>query len=168
MKTGMAVAAFPTFARRVTIGGAIALFLSFIFMAAAWAVEFKTSPEPLVIETGRGPASFVIELATTSKERSQGLMNRETMAADHGMLFDFGQTRAVMMWMKNTILPLDMVFIGPDGKVMGVAADTVPFSESIISSPGPVRYVLEINAGMAAEHGIAAGDTVIHPAVGVE
>ena len=132
------------------------------------AVDFETSPTPLVIETEKGPVQFTIELATTSEERSQGLMNREQMADDHGMLFDFGQTRPVMMWMKNTVLPLDMVFIAPDGEVLGVAADAVPFSESIISSPGPVRYVLEINAGIAAEKKIAAGDKVVHPAVGTE
>ncbi|TDH39224.1 DUF192 domain-containing protein [Pseudohoeflea suaedae] len=173
MRTGAASATFKGFACkrlawRAAIGGTAAFFLSFSIIATAVAVEFETSPEPLVIETGRGPVSFTVELATTSDERSQGLMNRESMAADHGMLFDFGQTRAVMMWMKNTIMALDMVFIGPDGKVTGVAADTVPFSEAIISSPGPVRYVLEINAGVAAEQGIAAGDTVVHPAVGPE
>ena len=134
----------------------------------AGAVDFETSPVPLVIETADGPVEFTIELATTSEERSQGLMNREEMAPDHGMLFDFQETRPVMMWMKNTILPLDMVFMGPDGKVLGVAADAVPFSETIISSPGPVRYVLEINAGIAATKGIAAGDTVVHPDVGAE
>jgi uncharacterized protein len=134
----------------------------------ASAVEFRTSPQPLVIETANGPVSFTVELATTSEERSQGLMNREEMADDHGMIFDFGATRPVMMWMKNTILPLDMVFLAPDGEVLGVAAEAVPFSETIISSPGPVRYVLEINAGLAAEKGIAAGDKVVHPAVGAE
>ncbi len=141
--------------------------LAFASVAAS-AVEFRTSPEPLVIETADGPVSFTIELATTNEERAQGLMNRKEMAEDHGMLFDFGQTRPVMMWMKNTVLPLDMVFIAPDGEVLGVAADAVPFSESIISSPGPVRYVLEINAGIAAEKKIAAGDKVVHPAVGIE
>lgn len=141
----------------------------FIFLIAlctsAFAVEFTVSPEPLVIETAKGPVSFTVELALTREERAQGLMNRETMASDHGMLFEFDETRDVMMWMKNTILPLDMVFIGEDGKVAGVAADAVPYSEAIISSPGPVRYVLELNAGVSAKEGIAAGDVVVHPVV---
>lgn len=130
------------------------------------AVDFETSPTPLVIETEKGPVQFTIELATTSEERSQGLMNREQMADDHGMLFDFGVTRPVMMWMKNTILPLDMVFLSDDGEVLGVAADAVPFSEDIIASPGAVRYVLEINGGLASRKNIDAGDRASHPSIG--
>nr|WP_255561710.1 DUF192 domain-containing protein [Pseudohoeflea sp. DP4N28-3] len=123
--------------------------------------------EPLLIETEGGAVSFKVELALDGASRAQGLMNRAEMPADQGMLFDFGTTRLVTMWMKNTLLPLDMIFITPDGRVAGIAADTVPHSEALISSPGPVRYVLEVNAGTAATKGIAVGDQVVHPAVGM-
>lgn len=138
---------------------------------------FETSSEPLVIETARCaaaagtqgvagcPLAFSVELALTPSERELGLMNRTEMAPDHGMLFRFDDTRDVYMWMKNTVLPLDMVFINEDGVVAGVAHDAVPFSETIIASPGPVRYVLELNAGVAGANGIEVGDRVDHPLV---
>lgn len=129
------------------------------------AVEFTISADPLIIETQSGPVSFSVELADTQEERAVGLMNRAEMASDHGMLFDFEQNRDVLMWMKNTILPLDMLFIGSDGVIEGIAANTVPFSEDIIASPGPIRYVLEINAGEAAARGILPGDRAMHPGI---
>ncbi len=134
--------------------------------AHAVAASKPVDAEPLVIETQAGPVSFSVELALTPEERSIGLMYRQTMAAEHGMLFRFDQTRPVMMWMKNTPLALDMLFLDDSGVVVGVAADTVPFSENIISSPGPVRYVLELNAGSAQRHGILAGDRARHRAIG--
>jgi hypothetical protein len=84
------------------------------------------------------------------------------MAADHGMLFDFETPQPVVMWMRNTPLPLDMLFIDADGRIAGVAADTTPFSEAMIPSPRPVRFVLEVNAGTARRLGIAAGDRAVH------
>lgn len=136
-----------------------------LLFAVAPAGAFSTSAIPLVIETAKGKAQFTIELALTPEEHAQGLMNRASMAHDSGMLFDFGRERPVSMWMKNTILALDMIFIDAAGRVAGVAANTVPFSEAIISSPRPVKYVLEVNAGVAAERGIAAGDRVVHPVI---
>jgi len=138
---------------------------SLAMMLPLQAVEFTVSPDKLIIETQKGPVSFSVELADTQEERAVGLMNRTEMARDHGMLFDFEQNRDVLMWMKNTILPLDMLFIRPDGVIEAIAADTVPFSEAIIASPGPIRYVLEINAGEAASQGILPGDQVIHPGI---
>lgn len=137
-----------------------------MLIAVAPAGAFLTSDVPLVIETAKGKAKFTIELALTPEEHAQGLMNRSAMARDRGMLFDFGRSRPVSMWMKNTILALDMVFIDAEGVVKRIAANTVPFSETIISSPGPVRYVLELNAGVAAEAGIETGARVSHPAIG--
>jgi uncharacterized membrane protein (UPF0127 family) len=134
--------------------------------ASAVAATKSVDAEPLVIETQAGPVSFSVELALTPEERSIGLMYRQTMAAEHGMLFRFDQTRPVMMWMKNTPLALDMLFLDDSGMIVGVAADTVPFSEDIISSPGSVRYVLELNAGIAQKHGILAGDRARHWAIG--
>ena len=106
-----------------------------------------------------------MELALTAADSATGLMHRQDMAADHGMLFRFDQTRQVLMWMKNTPLPLDMLFIDDDGTIVGIAKDTTPFSEAIIASPGPVRYVLELNAGTAERMGIAVGDVARHRAI---
>ena len=90
-------------------------------------------------------------------------MFRESMPADHGMLFDFKTDQPVAFWMKNTPLPLDMLFIDGKGTVVRIAADTVPFSEAPVSSGQPIRAVLEVNAGTAARLGIAPGAKVRHP-----
>lgn len=143
----------------------VVLLVALASMSGALAVDFKTSPEPLVIETEGGPVSFTVELALTNEERAHGLMNRATMPADHGMLFDFGEPRGVTMWMRNTVLPLDMIFIDASGVITGIAENTVPYSERIIASPGPVRFVLEVNAGESARRGIEPGNKVSHPQI---
>lgn len=99
----------------------------------------------------------------TDADRSRGLMYRRTLAPDHGMLFDFAATAPVAMWMKNTYLPLDMLFIRPDGSIAKIAADTEPLSTKVIPSNEPVLSVLELNAGTAARLKIHAGDRVEHP-----
>ena len=134
--------------------------------ASGRADVLPTDSEPLVITTGKGPVSFSVELALTPETRASGLMHRQEMDPDHGMLFRFDQTRQVLMWMKNTPLPLDMLFIDEAGTIVGIAEDTTPFSENVIASPGPVRYVLELNAGTAGRMGISAGDTARHRAIG--
>jgi uncharacterized protein len=106
---------------------------------------------------------FHIELAARPAERERGLMYRQSLAADAGMLFDFGEDRPVSMWMKNTFIPLDMLFITRDGTIIAIAADTVPQSLDIISSGRPVRAVLEIKGGEAARQGIVPGARAIHP-----
>lgn len=143
----------------------LAFLIGAMVAATVSAGAFVVSSEPLVVETAGGRVTFKVELALTPAQRATGLMDRTSMALDHGMLFVFEETRTVSMWMKNTVLALDMVFIDATGKVAGIAANTKPFSESIIISPGPVKYVLELNAGVAAEKGIAAGDRVSHPAM---
>ncbi len=148
-----------------TFSQAAALVLSlliFAMPASVIAAQLPTDSERLVIETKNGPVAFTVELALTGDDRASGLMNRQSMPADHGMLFRFDQTRPVLMWMKNTPLPLDMVFIDEDGVVARIAEETTPFSEAIIASPGPVRYVLELNGGTAAKEGISVGNTVRH------
>ncbi|MDB5552875.1 MAG: exported protein [Rhizobium sp.] len=136
-----------------------ALFLFVLASATAFSATFGT--ESLVIRTKAGQQlTFTVELAVAADQRQQGLMNRDQMAADRGMLFDFGETRRVYMWMKNTYLPLDMLFIGPDGKIALIKADTMPLSEEIIDSHDPVRFVLELNAGTAQTLGIAQGDMI--------
>jgi uncharacterized protein len=137
----------------------VALLLFVLASAPALSATFAT--ESLTIRKADGTvAAFTVELATSADQRAQGLMNRKEMAADHGMLFDFGLTRRVAMWMKNTYLPLDMLFIRKDGTISRVAADTVPQSEAIIDSREPVHFVLELNAGTAAKLRIAPGDSV--------
>jgi len=147
---------------------AIYIFSILIFACPviSMAAQLPTDSERLVIETRNGPVAFSVELALTADDRATGLMNRQSMPADHGMLFKFDQTRQVLMWMKNTPLPLDMIFIDADGVVARIAEDTTPFSETIIPSVAPVRYVLELNGGTAAKRGIAAGDQVRHRVIG--
>jgi len=123
---------------------------------ATFPVEF------LEIKTDSGSFKFSAEIADDSDERSRGLMFRETMLPTHGMLFDFGETSPVMMWMKNTPMSLDMIFIRENGTVARIASDTVPFSQSIVSSGEPISHVLELKAGMAKQIGLKAEDKVIH------
>jgi len=119
---------------------------------------------PLVVATAKGEQPFRIEIADDDKERSAGLMFREEMPDDHGMLFVFDQTREVGFWMKNTPMPLDLVFIGQDGKIKAIRRGE-PFSEALIAPDEPVRFVLELKAGTAEKAGIADGDVVRHPAI---
>lgn len=119
--------------------------------------------EPLAIASRNGRHAFQVEVMRTDAQRAKGLMYRRSMAADHGMLFDFERDEPVTMWMKNTYLPLDMLFIRPDGTVSHIAANTEPLSTRTIASGGPVLGVLEINAGTAAKLGIRVGDKVEHP-----
>ncbi|KQS74942.1 hypothetical protein ASG32_07510 [Methylobacterium sp. Leaf361] len=131
-------------------------------VAQAAARAAATKSEPLTIVTKAGPKRFDVEVMRDDAARARGLMFRRHMAADHGMLFDFEQNQPVTMWMKNTYLPLDMVFIRPDGTISRIAADTEPLSTAIIPSGGPVVAVLELNAGTAAKLGIAPGDRIEH------
>jgi uncharacterized protein len=118
--------------------------------------------EPLVVISGDERHVFQVELATTPAERSRGLMYRRSMPADHGMLFDFEREEMVSMWMRNTYIPLDMLFIRTDGSVARIAQHTEPLSERTISSGEPVRFVLELNAGTSAQLGILPDDVVEH------
>ena len=120
----------------------------------------------LVVETHKGRTEFVVEIAVSNAQRSKGLMFRTSLAPNNGMLFDFGADRMVSMWMKNTYIPLDMVFIRADGKIAGISSNTVPHSLAVISSTEAVRYVLEINAGAAVRAGLAAGLVLQHAVFG--
>jgi hypothetical protein len=133
--------------------------------ARAILVQSEASDEFVaVIETARGPHRFAIEIADTPDERAKGLMFRETMAADAGMLFDYGvDQNGVAFWMKNTPLPLDMIFIRADGTITQIAAHTTPFSLEPVPSVLPVRFVLEVNAGTAKRIGLKPGDRLRHP-----
>lgn len=136
----------------------VALFFCFSLSVLA-AETFDTQPLTIVTKDGKRHA-FTVELAITPRQREQGLMHRREMAPDHGMLFAFGETRQVFMWMKNTYLPLDMLFIARDGKVRAIKENAEPHSESIIDSQGPIDYVLELNGGTVRRLGIRAGNRV--------
>jgi len=127
-------------------------------------VQFKRSS--LTIVAGGRDLKFEVDLATNDAERSRGLMFRKQLGAYEGMLFDFFQEMPVSFWMKNTLIPLDMVFIAGDGTVKHVHANAVPLSTDAIPSLYPVRAVLEINGGSAALLGIKPGDKVKHPIFG--
>lgn len=120
----------------------------------------------LSIESSNGMHAFEIEIADEPDEISYGLMNREQLGADAGMLFDFGNPREPAMYMRNTLIPLDMLFISSTGSVVMIARNTVPGSLRTISPGVPVKGVLEINAGRAAALGVEPGDTVRHPIFG--
>ena len=128
------------------------------------AMELPVHPEPLVAETDEGERSFTIEIADDPGERSRGLMFRQEMDEHHGMLFVFEESQPVGFWMRNTPLPLDLVFIGQDGKVRAIERGE-PFSEAPIAPGEPVQFVLELNAGTATEAGIENGDLIRHPAI---
>ncbi|MBM2806204.1 MAG: hypothetical protein HW419_4097 [Deltaproteobacteria bacterium] len=118
--------------------------------------------EPKVtISTKEGrTVSFVVEIADTPSKREMGLQYRRDLAADRGMLFIFPAQSQQSFWMKNTPLPLDMIFINGDRKIVGIVEQTVPFSLDPRSVSAPSQYVLEINGGLSQRHGIKAGDTV--------
>ncbi|MBO6719605.1 MAG: DUF192 domain-containing protein [Rhizobiaceae bacterium] len=121
-------------------------------------------PAPLVAETRFGSMTFSVEVADDNDERSRGLMYRRDLPATRGMLFVFERTREVAFWMKNTPLPLDLVFIGEDGRVNAIKHG-VPFSEQPIGANGPIRFVLEVHKGTAAQAGIKPGDRLHHPEI---
>lgn len=118
---------------------------------------------PLTIVSSDSAHEFSVEVANDIDEIAFGLMERESMDADKGMLFDFNPPREPAMYMKNTLLSLDMLFIADDGHIEMIARNTVPGSLRTITPGIPVRAVLELNAGQSAELGIQPGDTVQHP-----
>ena len=124
-------------------------------------VSFEESS--LTIDAKSGRFEFRVEMAVSPEQRSQGLMFREDLAEDRGMLFDFGRPQQASMWMRNTYVPLDMLFIDGDGRITQIAADTQPLSDAVIASREPVRAVLELRAGVTAKLGIEPGDRVVHP-----
>ena len=153
-------------ARRKTLLVAAAL-LALPIAAPIAARAEPTSPQPelpkesLVIITHDGERHvFNVEVAKTSEQQETGLMFRQTVPQDGGMLFDFGPPHDIQMWMKNTIAPLDMVFINQDGTIRSIAENTVPESLAVIDSRGPVRATLELAAGTTAKLDIRVGDKV--------
>ena len=130
------------------------------FAGAVYAQALETLS---IANQGGQKQSFRVEVARNDADRAQGLMYRRSMPADQGMLFDFGRVEPVSMWMQNTYLSLDMLFIRPDGTIARIAANTEPLSTRTIPSGEPVLAVLELNAGTTAKLGIKPGDRVEHP-----
>ncbi|MBT4741429.1 MAG: DUF192 domain-containing protein [Rhodospirillaceae bacterium] len=158
----------------------LSLFIAFVFSASPVDAQFLRPHEPfdstkaqsLPLEPGvihvvgeDGSVTeyaFQIEFADTNVSRSTGLMHRSEIAADRGMLFDFKRDRMVTMWMRNTFIPLDMLFLSVDGQIITIAENTVPHSEKTVSSRKRVRSVLEVAAGTVQRLGIKIGDRVQH------
>ncbi|MBK8210411.1 MAG: DUF192 domain-containing protein [Rhodospirillales bacterium] len=134
-----------------------------LLTAKSRAAEEPAFPvSPLTIETARGRFQFMVEMAETPSTWRQGLMKRRQLAADAGMLFNYHEPRVASMWMKDTFISLDMIFIDERGLVVNVVENTEPLSLASISSDGPVLAVLEVSAGTAARLGMKRGDRVIH------
>lgn len=139
-----------------------ALFTGAAGPMAARAEALVAATDRLEIVGAKGTSSFTVEFVDTDESRAKGLMFRKEMAEDHGMLFDFRREQPVWFWMKNTYLPLDMIFARADGVIVSIARDAVPLSEETISSGGSVRFVLEVVAGTAARLGVKPGDRLVH------
>ncbi|HMN51510.1 MAG: DUF192 domain-containing protein [Xanthobacteraceae bacterium] len=146
---------------------ALLLFAVFVFLPTQSGRAQQAQPKPetfekLEIATKSGVHVFDIEFADTDYKRRVGLMFRKELPQGQGMLFDFDRERGVAMWMQNTYVSLDMIFIRADGTIANIAQFTTPLSEATILSDGPVKGVLEVVAGTALRLGIAPGDKVSH------
>ena len=122
--------------------------------------------EDLTLHTATGDYTFGVDVVDTPESRAQGLMFVTELADDAGMLFDFKEEREVSFWMRNTFIPLDMIFVGADGVVKTIHVNARPQDPTSIPSEVPVQFVLEIPGGVAASIGLQPGDTMIHDRVG--
>jgi uncharacterized protein len=139
-------------------------FITITALLYCLSASFAQNLEPLSIITQEGTShSFQVEVARNDQERSKGLMFRRDLPQDQGMLFDFERVQPVSMWMRNTYISLDMIFIRPDGTIARIAQNTEPLSTRIIPSGEPVLAVLELAAGSVEKRSIKAGDRVLHP-----
>jgi uncharacterized protein len=132
--------------------------------ALAQLQQFPTAP--LTIESAGGSHKFSIQVATTPAQMEQGLMFRRSLAPDGGMIFDFRTPSMATMWMKNTLIPLDMLFVDAQGRIVNIHERAVPGSLDTIAAAAPVRAVIELNGGTAARLGIRPGDRVVFPMFG--
>jgi uncharacterized membrane protein (UPF0127 family) len=152
---------------RLRIGGrlmmSLAALTAVVVTLCANPAAQAASFQPLEIATKSGVRVFSVEMATTEEEKTTGLMYRKELPDGKGMLFDFSPEQQISMWMKNTYIPLDMIFIRADGRILRIAENTEPLSTRIISSGGLAKGVLEVIAGTAQKYGIQPGDRVAHP-----
>jgi uncharacterized protein len=148
--------------------GSVLLLIALLCAGTANAVEsidqFPSSP--LSIRTRAGTEWFSVWIADTAAREQQGLMYQRWLPVDRGMLFPQAEPRVMTMWMKNTLIPLDMLFIDAQGRIVYIRENTTPQSEDLISAPAPVKAVLELAGGLSAKHGIHVGDRVLHPLFG--
>lgn len=135
------------------------------FVAVSLPLAACSDETRLVISSESGEHAFNVEVVDTPESRAQGLMYRQELADDAGMLFDFKEERPVSFWMRNTFIPLDMLFIEADGTVLNIHVNARPHDTTSIPSSGPVQFVLEIPGGRSTELGIEAGDQVEHPRI---
>ncbi len=126
---------------------------------------FELDSEKLVVQTAVGPVNFDLEIADTPDERADGLMFRTDFPPDRALIFVFERERPVTFWMKNTPKPLDMLFVDTGGTIVTIRENSVPFSPDMIGSDAPVRFVVEVNAGIVAQYRIAVGDRIDHRVV---
>ena len=140
--------------------------VAFAVLLAGAASSVLADVDEVIVVTAKGRFLFTVEVAETAAQRRQGLQHRKSLAAGAGMLFDYRRVQPVAMWMKNTLIALDMLFIDDAGRVVNVAENTEPLSLATISSAAPVRAVLEVNAGTARRLGIQPGDQVLHAVFG--
>ena len=158
---------FALMVARLRIGGrlmtSLAAASAVLAILCANPLARAASVQPLEIATKSGVQVFSVEMATTEEEKTTGLMYRKELPDGKGMLFDFSPEQQISMWMKNTYIPLDMIFIRADGRILRIAENTEPLSTRIISSGGLAKGVLEVIAGTAQKYGIQPGDRVAHP-----
>ena len=149
----------------VLLRGLVIAILTLIASIAACATSDSQSDSMLTITTRDTRYVFTIELARTPEEMERGLMFRDRLQSDHGMLFLFPDEREVSFWMKNTLIPLDLIFADASGRILRIAERAVPLSTELIPSQAPVRAVLEVNGGTAERLHIKVGDRLIYPAL---
>lgn len=145
----------------ILFGSVLLALLMFFGGGAKSANKPSFTSEQLEIVTADSKLAFTVELAISPAEREHGLMERKSLADDRGMLFDFGMTRRANMWMKNTYVPLDMLFIDQKGVILAVKENALPLSEDIIDSQARVRFVLEVKAGTVQAKKIRVGDHAV-------
>lgn len=138
--------------------------LAACFSAPLHAAEDKCALDRVLVKGAFGEARFTIELADEQFERTQGLMHRESMARSAGMLFVFERPQRVAFWMKNTLIPLDMIFADKTGRIQHIHENAIPHDETPIPGGDGVYSVLEINAGLSKIYGLKVGDALQHPA----
>jgi uncharacterized protein len=155
---------FPMLTRRTVL--LLFMLLAAVASAGLAAPLQSFATAQLTIVSADGSHRFTVELAETPAQMEQGLMFRPSLAPDAGMLFDFKQPTMATMWMHNTLIPLDMLFVDAKGTIVNIEQRAVPESDAIISAAAPVRAVIELNGGTAARLGIAAGDRVLYPIFG--
>ncbi len=148
--------------------GLLGAFLSLVLLTACAGAgtpkDASGNPlEPLTVTTSTGEHSFMVEIADDDAERQRGLMFRDPLPGDRGMLFQFPDVAERGFWMHNTPSPLDIIYIDPNGRIVSIVRNATPNSDQILPSNGPASGVLELRAGRAAEIGAQPGDRVRHP-----